>query len=108
VELLDTTRLQGVLDATRGKLTVMREVFDRLPRTGETAQAHALFDEVWGTLEVAQRHVDGGIAQDGPETPAAVERSRSRFSTALGTCRSNRFPARVIYGRSAHEGRASW
>ncbi|RPK58974.1 Xylulose-5-phosphate phosphoketolase [Streptomyces sp. ADI95-17] len=32
---------------------------------------------------------------------------RSRISTGLGTCGSNRVPARVIYGRSAHEGRAS-
>ncbi|MFE2579344.1 DUF6882 domain-containing protein [Streptomyces sp. NPDC059378] len=33
---------------------------------------------------------------------------RSRISTDLGTCGSNRVPGRVIFRRYAHEGRASW
>ncbi|EKX60290.1 hypothetical protein STRIP9103_02592 [Streptomyces ipomoeae 91-03] len=33
---------------------------------------------------------------------------RSRISTDHGTCRSNRFPAGVIFPVYAHEGRASW
>jgi hypothetical protein len=33
---------------------------------------------------------------------------RSRISTDHGACRSNRFPAGVIFWLSAHEGRAPW
>ncbi|MYS32595.1 hypothetical protein GT025_00400 [Streptomyces sp. SID4920] len=33
---------------------------------------------------------------------------RSRISTDHGTCGSNAFPARVIFGWPAHEGGAPW
>ncbi|MFD8007690.1 hypothetical protein ACFV4J_53220, partial [Streptomyces mirabilis] len=41
------------------------------------------------------------------QRPAAVIGIRSRISTDLGTCGSNRLPTRVIFPLYAHEDRAS-